>query len=581
MRDLANVVNSGEATVEDLLDTRRQGSGMAAVLDTRLMRHAAAMARYLVVCVLLAGLTAGCVIAQAGLLAHALSASMGRGSPAPSPPVVAALIALVTVRGVLAWAQGFAACRAAAAVKSRLRTRLLAHLVRLGPRVRPDEPVALMTRGLDGLDPYFSRYLPRLATAAVVPLPVVVALAAADHTAAGIVLATLPMVLLVGGLIAMHAAVRTRRHRSALQALAGHFTDVVAGIPTLKVFGRAGTRVREIVAVTEEYRRLSMDVLRLSFCSALVLEVAAALSAGLVVASVAVRLATGAMTLETGLYVLLLTPEVYLPLRRLLASFHAGRAGLAAADRAVTLLETPVPAPPARTPARSRRKGRGRLTGVRALEIRVDDVVIAHPGRAPLGPVSLTLTPGTATALIGPPGIGKSSLVAAMLGFVRPAAGRITLGYLEPATDEGWRRRIAWVPQTPALFAGTVADNIAIAAPGAPGEAVRSAAEASGVTSFTRLGAVLGPTGTGMSTAERQRIALARAVLRCAVLDTSLLLLDEPTAGLDVLAEIEASEVIQGLLPGRTALIVTDRQALLTRADRVVRFGTAPVAVPA
>jgi ABC-type transport system involved in cytochrome bd biosynthesis fused ATPase/permease subunit len=583
------------------------------LFDTRLARYAPASARYLVVCAALAVLGAGCAVAQAGLLAHVLSGALstdalsadapspgGQGAswgPGPGSWVAAALAAAVVVRAVLAWAHACAAHRAAATVRSQLRTRVFAHLARLGSCGRPDERAALMTRGLEALDPYFSRFLPRLTIAAVVPFTALLTLAAVDRTAAAIVLVTLPLTAPVAAIIALYGAERAERRRSELDGLMGHFTDMVTGLPTLKAFGRVDGQVggqvsdqvseksREIIRTTEEYRRVSMGLLRPSLCSTLMLEVAATLAVGLVAVSAGVRLASGSLTLERGLYALLLTPEVYLPLRRLAVCLPARGEGPAAAQEVFRLLETPAP-PASRTTMRPRLSivdlgGRDDPATLRAPEIRVEDLVLAHPGRPPVGPVSFTLAPGTTTALAGPPGAGKSSVIAAMLGFVTPAAGRIAVGHLDLTADDGWRRRIAWVPQRPALFAGTVADNIAMAAPGASSAEVREAAARAGVTGFTSLGAALGPAGAGLPALERRRLALARAMLRCAVLDASLLLFDEPTADADVLTEIEMCEAMESLWSGRTTLVVTDRQCLLGRVDRVVRLGPAPVAVPA
>jgi ABC-type transport system involved in cytochrome bd biosynthesis fused ATPase/permease subunit len=585
--------------VEELLGAGRK-SGTVILFDTRLARYAPATARHLVVCAALAVPAAGCAIAQAGLLARVLSGALSAGPPSPGtqetswPPgpgswVTAALAAVVVVRAVLAWAHGFAAHRAAVTVRSQLRTRVFAHLARLGSCDRPAGRAALMTRGLDALDPYFSRLLPRLIIAAVVPFTVLLALAAADRTAAAIVLVTLPLASPVAVVIALYGAERAKRRRPELDRLRGHFTDLVTGLPTLKVFGRAGGRSTEITRTTEEYRRVSMELLRPSFCSALVLEVAVTLAVGLVAVSAGIRLASGSLTPERGLYALLLTSEIYLPLRRLAACLSTREEGPAAVREVFRLLETPV-APTPRMAARSRLSvvDLGEWNDpatLRAPEIWVEDLVLARPGRPPSGPVSFTLSPGTTTALTGPPGSGKSAVLAALLGFETPVAGRIAVGPLDLTpdltADDGWRRRIAWVSQRPALFAGTVADNIAMAAPGASPAEVREAAAAAGVTGFTSLGAALGPAGAGLPAPQRRRLALARAMLRCAVLGTSLLLFDEPTADADVLSEIEMCEVMERLWSGRTTLVVTDRQCLLGRVDRVVRLGPAPVAVSA
>ncbi|MBC6459306.1 ATP-binding cassette domain-containing protein [Actinomadura sp. HBU206391] len=566
---------------------------VATVFDIRLARHAPATTRCLVVCMVLASGTAACVIAQAALLAHALSALA-------VPPALAAVVA---VRAVLAWAGEFAAHRTAAEVASRLRTRLLARAVRNGPCPRPTEPAALVAR-VDALAPYFSRCLPRLSVAVVVPAAMLAALAVADLLSAGIVLATLALFALCGRLVGGPAAARAVRQRRTADALAAHFTDLVAGLPTLTVYGRARAQGWHIARATEQYRMAALVTSRLSFRSALVLEAAATFSVALVVLSAGLRLASGALTLQSALFAALLTVEAGLPLHRLTGHLRAGRGSLAAVGGILDFLETPA-RPAERGSARSwegnggsrggedcSRGGqggpgggeRGDLADPRSLTIRVEDVVIARSPGPSQGAVSLTLTPGTTTALAGPPGAGKSDLIAALLGFETPIAGRIMVGDRRLVAGESWRNRIAWVPQRPALFAGTVADNIAVAVPGARADAVAKAAAAAGVTSSTHLDARLGPGGSGLSTAGRRQVALARAVLRCDLLDPPLLLFDEPTADLGVLAEIEMAEAIGALLPGRTALIVTRRRTLLGRADHVValgRPGAAPMPVPA
>jgi ATP-binding cassette subfamily C protein CydD len=462
------------------------------------------------------------------------------------------------------WAGEASALRAAAIVKSQLRCCLLARALRLGPSwlvgQQAGEVTALATKGLDTLDPYFARYLPQLLLSTLVPLTVLVTVTAADWISGLIIAATLPLIPVFGVLVGLHTKARTQRQWRLLAALGGHFLDVVEGLPTLKIFGRAKAQADFIKKVTDEHRSATMATLRVAFLSALVLELAAALATALVAVEVGLRLLAGHIGYETALLVLLLTPEAYLPLRALGAQFHASAEGTAAADRVLEIIDAPEPAAP--RPVRPRSAAARSRADLAAEPLVLTDATLRYPGRTEpaLRDVSIAINPGDHIAVTGPSGAGKSSLLALVLRFADPTTGTITIGdksVLDVPIDH-WRRQIAWVPQRPYLFAGTVAENIALGEPSASPDAVRCAAQLAGAEGFISalphgFDTALSERALDLSAGQRQRIALARAFLR----DAPLLLLDEPTAHLDPATAGEVMDTIETLMAARTVLVVT------------------------
>ncbi|QYC41135.1 ATP-binding/permease protein CydD [Nonomuraea coxensis DSM 45129] len=533
----------------------------------RLMRAERAVRLHLAVTLVAAVLAGLLVLVQAELLAGVLS---GRFTAA----ALGALAAVVGVRALLAWTQGVFAGRTATGVKSALRRRLLSRLRELGPgglaAHRSGELVTLTGRGLDGLDAYLTGYLPSIAVAAVVPVAVLVRLFAADLASAVIVLATLPLIPIFGALVGMTTKAVTERQYLALSRLGGHFLDVVRGLPTLRAFGRARYQAGVIRQVAEAHRSATMRTLRVAFLSSLVLELCASLSLALVAVPIGLRLLGGSLDLTTGLLVLLLAPEAYLPLRAMGTRFHASMEGVAAADAAFAVLDTA---------GDTRREGSGQAAPPSAgpPEIRLENVTVRYPGReaAALEDVTLTIRPGERVALVGESGGGKSTLLHLLLGFVEPAAGRVLvdgadLRELDPA---GWRARLAFVAQRPHLFATSVADNIRLGAPGASDDDVRRAAEAASADFVAALpqgfATVVGERGANLSAGQRQRVALARAFCRP---EASVLLLDEPTARLDGRSEAAVVAGTAELAQGRTAVVVAHRPAMIDLADRIVRL---------
>ncbi|GAB3142373.1 thiol reductant ABC exporter subunit CydD [Microbispora hainanensis] len=538
-------------------------------------------------CCLAAAVLAGLlVLVQAELLAGVLS---GRFAVAALLP----LALVVACRGLLGWAQGVLAGRAATALKSALRRLLLGRVEGLGPAYRSGELVTLAGRGLDALDPYLTGYLPSVAVAGIVPLAVVVRLFVADLATAVIVVLTLPLIPVFGALVGWTTKTVTERQWRALARLGGHFLDVVRGLPTLRAFGRARYQASVIREVAEAHRAATMRTLRVAFLSSLVLELVASLSLALVAVPVGLRLLSGSLDLRTALLVLLLAPEAYLPLRAMGTRFHAAMEGVAAADEAFAVIDPPreaVAEPPQQAvaeppreagrtaaPAGATRIARRATPDGGPPEIRLEDVTVRYPGReeTALDRVSLVIRPGERVAIAGPSGAGKSTLLHLLLGFVTPSEGRV----LADGTDladldlDEWRRRLAFVPQRPHLFATSVADNIALGSAAGPDE-IRAAAEAAQVAEFA--GALpqgydtpLGERGANLSAGQRQRVALARAFCRPAA---QVLLLDEPTARLDGRSEAAVVAATRRLAEGRTAIIVAHRPAMIDLADRVVRL---------
>ena len=314
--------------------------------DRRLLRYARLARAHLAGLVVITAAIAGLVILQAQLLATAIAGAFsGDLGLSALRGTIAALAAVVAARAALAWAVEAFAYRASAGVKSRLRRDLLQRAVELGPRWlatrRAGELATLTTVGVDALDAYFARYLPQVVLAVVVPLAVVARLLAADPLSAAIIFVTLPLIPLFMALVGATTAERTRRRWRELARLSHHFLDVVAGLPTLRVFGRAKAQARSVDEVTGAYRRATLATLRLAFLSALVLELLATFSVALVAVAIGLRLEGGHLGLRTGLLVLVLAPEAYLPLRQLASHYHASADGLAAASEVFEILETP------------------------------------------------------------------------------------------------------------------------------------------------------------------------------------------------------------------------------------------------
>jgi ATP-binding cassette subfamily C protein CydD len=576
------------------------GAGRRPV-DRRLLRYASAARAQLAVTVVFGLAGTGLILAQAGLLARALAVAARGDVAAGLSGTLAALLVVVATRAAMSYGGEVAALRAAATVKSQLRKALTVRSLQLGPvwlgGQRAGEITTLSTRGLDGLDSYFARYLPQLVLAVLVPIAVLARVAVADWISAVIIAATLPLIPLFTVLVGWHTKAQTRRQWRLLATLGGHFLDVVEGLPTLKVFGRARLQEEVIAKVTEDYRAATMSTLRVAFLSALVLELSAAVATALVAVEVGLRLLYGHVGYETALLVLLLTPEAFLPLRAVGAQFHASMEGVAAAGRVFEILDTAAPGEP---PAPGEPMGRPAATALRPARadlrsqcIRLNDVTVAYPGRSSpaLDGVSLTVAPGDRIVVTGPSGAGKSSLLSLLLRFIEPTSGTIELAGGGPSHDlaavdaRQWRTQIAWVPQQPYMFAGTAADNIALGQPDVNRGAICRAAELAGAAGFIEelpagYDTPLGERGLRLSAGQRQRIALARAFLR----DAPLLLLDEPVAHLDPASARLIGTAIDTALSDRTVILVSHGRAWAAEGGRAIRLEhgklTPPSAAP-
>ena len=396
-------------------------------VDPRLVRRARAARGYLAVATGLGLATTALILVQAGLVARLLAGAAPGAGAAALGGTLAVLLGVVALRAVFAYGGEGAALRAAAAVKSQLRRALAEHALRLGPAwlggQRPGELATLATKGLDALDAYFARYLPQLVLACVVPVAVLVRVAAADWISALVIAVTVPLIPVFAVLVGLHTKAQTQRQWNLLARLGGHFLDVVEGLPTLKVFGRAAAQEQVIADVTDQHRAATMRTLRTAFLSALVLELAATLATAVVAVEVGLRLLGGHMSYQTALLVLLLTPEAYLPLRAVGLHFHASQEGAAAAAQALDILDLPLPAATAATAGGAARP----VPDLRRDTITLDDVWLRYPGRdvPALSGASLQIRPGEVIAISGDSGAGKSSLLALLLRFAEPASGRI------------------------------------------------------------------------------------------------------------------------------------------------------------
>jgi ATP-binding cassette subfamily C protein CydD len=540
-------------------------------LDPRLVRRARPVRSMLAADAALGLVAALLVIAQAVLIARVAAEAFGGASLGDVAVPLALLVAAVVGRAASAWGFEVVGRRAATSVQSQLRTELVEKRLRSRPAAldgaESAELATIAVSGVDALETTFARYIPQVVLAAVVPVAVLAVVASIDLVSAGVMLLTLPLVPVFMWLVGRHTERRARERWHALSFLAGHFLDVVRGLPTLRAFNRGEPQVERISEVGDRYRRATMGTLRIAFLSGAVLELMATLGIALVAVTVGVRLVSGGMAFEAALTVLVLSPELYLPLRNLAAQFHAGADGLAVASRLLDLVEASEPLA----------RAGGLAPSPSEAAVRLEGVSFSYPGRPGnvLSSLDLELRPGETVALVGSSGAGKSTVASLLLLLAQPSSGRVTAGGVDLAEcdPETWRAHLAWVPQCPTLFQGTVAKNIALGDPAAGEARIRAAAELAGADEFIRrlpdgFGTIVGDGGRALSSGERRRIAIARAFLR----DAPLVILDEPTANLDR----EGGEVVGSALArlgqGRTVLLIAHDDEMVRHADRTVRL---------
>jgi ATP-binding cassette subfamily C protein CydD len=536
-----------------------------------LWRHARATRLALAAAVALGLITTGLVVAQATLLAEVVArAFLGGAGPASLRPLLLGLALVALLRAGATWAAPVVGGLAAGRVKSAVRAALTARSLRLA---RSDDPhsgeiATLAAEGVDAFDAYLARYLPRLALGLLAPPLVIAWVLRIDPLSGVVLLLATPLVPVFMWLVGAGAQARARRRWRELTRLGVHFLEVMRGLSTLEIFGRGRAQRQAIRAVSERYRRATMGTLRLAFLSALVLELAAAVCTALVAVEVGLRLVAGQLGLEAGLTVLLLVPEVFLPLRLAGAEFHASAEATAVADRVRALLEGPAP---------SRPLPRTAVPGGGPTRVVLEGVTVVYPGRPRpvLDGVDLELRRGERMALVGPSGAGKSTLLAVLLGLQRPARGRVLVdgSDLRALDPESWWRQLGWLSQRPHLASGSIADNVRLGSPWLSDREVWEALERVGLADWVRrlpgrLDSPVGEEGRLLSGGQRSRLALARALAR----RPRLLLLDEPTAHLSGGDARLVTDLIRDLDGGTTAIFATHDRRLAADADRVLEL---------
>jgi ATP-binding cassette subfamily C protein CydD len=528
------------------------------------------------------GLAAGLlIILQAFILAHIINGVSFQGlSLAAVMPLLWALLGLFVLRAALSWAGELVAFRASARIKTYLREQLLKHLLQLGPVAiageRSADIASTMIEGVEALEPYFSRYLPQMALVSLIPLAILIVVFPEDWISGLILLITGPLVPFFMVLVGYAAEAVNQRQWRKMLLMSAHFLDVVQGLTTLKIFGRAKDEIEIVARISDDYRRSTMAGLRVAFLTSAVLEFFASLSIALVAVSLGARLLQvhASVTFFTAFFVLLLAPEYFNPLRGLSTHYHARMSAIAAAKRIFEILDMPLP-------EKSRQDADYVPSGQISLSVR--NLHFSYEaGRSALDGVNAEFPAGKVTALVGASGAGKSTLASALLGFVQASEGEILVNGQMPLNaiePELWWKQLAWVPQNPRLFHGSLGDNIRIGRPDADLAALREAAQNAHALEFIEnlpdgFETMIGDLGQGLSGGQIQRIALARAFLK----NPPLFILDEATANLDMENESLVLDAMQKLITGRTAIVIAHRLATAERADHIIVMDAGRVA---
>ena len=559
-------------------------------LDPRLIRRSRAARGFLAAGGALALVQAAAIVAFAWALASLVTGFIDGMAMPDAVPLLVLLVAAASVRAVAAWLWDVVGSAGATRVKAELRCELLVALEE-EPEGLPDFPTAriatLLGPGLDALDAYFGQYLPQLVTTIVVT-PILIAMAWIADPLSGLVLViVLPLIPVFMALIGMATEAVQRRQWESLASLSRGFLEVVGGLSTLLLFRRAERQTARIRAVTDDYRSHTMKVLRITFLSGFTLEFAASLSVALVAVSIGLRLVAGDMLLVAGLFVLVLAPEVFLPLRNVGAAFHASTEGVAASVDAFDLLDAAEQAVPAPAHAVAAAGDETNESTDAADGLHLRGIRVMRGDRVVLDGLDLDAAHGELVAVTGESGSGKSSLFAALLGFV-PLEGVARLdgavlgggvgrgAGAGAGADANARSRIAWAGQAPALLAGTIASNVRLGDDDADPELCTRACRLAGVE--LDPGLRLGPGGSGLSGGQAQRVATARAIHRLLARDAPLLLLDEPSSAQDEHREAALGDALVELAAeGRIVVVSSHRAALANRADRVIELEPAHV----
>lgn len=542
------------------------------MIDKRLLKEAKKVRIYLILTIFLGLITGITVILQARAFSQVVNGVFLLGSKLQEVwTLLLALLGLILIRAILSWLSEVTAHRAASKIKEALRRELLQHLFALGPLYvrgeRTGELVNLMVEGIEALEDYFSRYIPQLVLAAIIPLMILVVVFPLDITSGIILLFTAPLIPVFMILIGKWADHLTKRQWDSLSRMSAHFLDVLQGLTTLKLFGRSKDQSKVIGRISADFRASTLGVLRIAFLSALVLELLATISTALVAVALGLRLVYDRIPFAEAFFLLLLAPEFYMPLRLLGTQFHAGMAGVNAANRIYEVLEETSP--------KAEVSQETLEFNPELLSISFQDVHFAYEanGKGVLQGVSFDLKSGQKTALVGPSGAGKTTVANLLLKLAEPTKGTILVNGvpLQKIHRDKWFRQTAYVPQQPYLFYGSVADNIRLGRPDATMEEVIAAAEQAGAYEFIKgfsqgFDTPVGEAGVRLSGGQAQRIAIARAFLQ----NAQLLILDEATAGLDPGNELLVQGALQRLMEGRTVLVIAHRLATVYQADSIL-----------